>query len=93
MVATPPKPIADLTARARELGARNPTYFDVDRATHDAWGVSGHPTILVVDGAGTVVREVDWLAMIGDVGEGESQDAWRLHLEDALASELDALLR
>ena len=93
MVATSPAPVAELCARASELGARNPTYYDVDRATHDAWGVSGHPTILVVDETGTVVREVDRIATVTGFGADESPESWRLRLEGELAAELDALLR
>ena len=93
MVATRPAPIEDLRGRARGLGARNPTYYDVDGATHGAWGISGHPTILVVDGKRTVVREVDWVAMVSVPDDGGSPDSWRPRLKDELAAALDALLR
>ena len=93
VVATGAAPVDELKARAQDLGARNPTYYDLDGATRGAWGVSGHPTILVVDDAGVVVREVDWIAMVTGDEEGEPPEVWRKRLEAELAEEIDVLLR
>jgi len=79
--------------RAKELGTRNPTYFDIDGSAHGAWGITGHPTVFVVDRAGVVVREIDRIAMLNGDDQGDAGEGMLRLLESELAAELDDLLR
>ncbi len=67
----------------------------MDGGTNRAWGITGHPTIMIVDGKGNIVRTIDWIAMLAGSGEPEARTeaAWRLRLENELAAELDELLQ
>ena len=93
VIATKREPVQDLVARAKQLGANNPTYFDVDGSTHDRWGVTGHPTILIVDRAGVVVREIDTIAMRQAAGPEGTADDLLHRLEFEVAAVLEELLR
>lgn len=81
--------------RARELGAANRTLFDPDADAVRSLGISGEPTILLLDAAGSVVREYDWVELVSDSRlpnplDGEALHAW---LESIIAADLELQLR
>lgn len=97
------QPIEGLVAKSAAVGVRNPTFYDLDGAAHRKWSVMGHPTILIVDAEGLVVRKVDFITMCQGAAEQEAARElaggglgllpWQQRMERVIAGELDKLLR
>lgn len=84
---------AEAAHQARELGAANLTVFDSEHGTAHRWGVSGEPTILILDARGHVVRERCFIELSStDNGRLLEGDELLATVEARLSAELDALV-
>jgi hypothetical protein len=84
-------------ARARELGADFINLYDDSGLAVKAWGISGEPTIILVDAEGRVVRGYDFVDMLidWDAEKGApihlTAEDWKQRLYNRIGADLDAL--
>ncbi len=85
---------SEAAREAEQLGVRNPSLFDLDHDAANLWGISGEPTMILLDSDGLVVREYDFIKFVTGQGLASRPTlaSWQASLNATIAADLQELI-